>query len=126
MNIETRWFLVIVASTVAAIIATMAATGNAWSMVPLLWFLAVCPGMPFVRMLRPADPVQRWIAAIGLSMAIDAIVAEVLLYTRTYTVVRAVVILGAIACLGAGGSLRRLRTRGDPEPAEAEPTALPV
>jgi hypothetical protein len=121
MNDDVRWLVVIVASTVAAIVATLLATGNAISMVPLFWFFAVCPGMPYVRMFRGNDPVQLWTTAIGLSIAIVALVAEAMLYTHTFSAIGVVCITGVVAC--AGAVIGRLRTRGDPEP--AEPASVP-
>lgn len=116
MTAATRWLLLVVASSVAAVLAADAATGDARSMVPLLWFLAVIPGLPYVRMLRNThEPVALWIAALGLSLAMDALVAEALLYTERYTATTAVVVLAAVACLGAViGRLREHEEVTDP------------
>jgi hypothetical protein len=119
MTSATRWFLLIVGSSAAAVAAAVAATGDARSMLPLLWFLAVIPGLPYVRMLRNTrEPVALWITAVGLSIALDALVAEALLYTHSYTATTAVVVLAVVACVGA--AISRLRSQGEaPEPAEA-------
>jgi hypothetical protein len=119
MTSSTRWFLLVVASSIAAVLAAAAATGDAVSMVPLLWFLAVIPGLPYVRMLRnTAEPVALWVTALGLSLAIDALVAEALLYTDAYTARTTVVVLAIVAC--AGATIGRLRMHGEvSEPAEA-------
>ena len=113
-----RWTALIVGSSVLAVIAAIAETGNALSMVPILWFLAVIPGLPYMRMLRSSgEPMTLWIAAIGLSLAIDTVVAEALLYTETYTATAAIVVLAVIAVTGA--VIGRLRTAGEAsEPAE--------
>jgi hypothetical protein len=114
----TRWFLLVVASSTAAVLAAFAATGDARSMVPLLWFLAVIPGLPYVRLARNTkEPVALWITALGLSLALDALVAEALLYTGRYTAATAVVVLAAVACLGA--VIGRLRDGDRSEPADA-------
>jgi hypothetical protein len=111
----TRWFLLVVGSSVAALLATIAASGDAVSMVPLLWFLAVIPGLPYVRLLRnTTDPVALWITAVGLSIAIDAIVAEVLLYTHTFTAANTVLVLAFVACGGAAITLRRQAEPSEP------------
>jgi hypothetical protein len=119
MTSATRWTVLVVASSIAAVLAAIAATGDARSMIPLLWFLAVIPGLPYVRMLRnTTDAVALWVTALGLSISIDAVVAEALLYTHTYTATTAVVVLACIACLGA--VIGRLRLPGGAsEPAEA-------
>lgn len=114
MNPAARWLVVVVASTLAAIVATMIGSGNALSTIPLLWFLAVCPGMPYARLIGagPApDPVQRWITAIALSLALGAVVAEVLLYAGWFTSFRTVLLLGVIACAGAARDLVRTNRR---------------
>jgi hypothetical protein len=118
MTSATRWFLLVVASSTAAVLAAFAATGDARSMVPLLWFLAVIPGLPYVRMVRTTrEPVALWIAALGLSLAMDVLVAEVLLYTHRYTAATAVVVLAVLAGLGA--AIGRVREGDRSEPAEA-------
>lgn len=117
MTSSNRWFLLVVGSSVAGVLATVAATGDALSMVPLLWFLAVIPGLPYVRLLRnTTDPVALWVTALGLSIAIDALVAEALLYARSYTATTAVVVLALIAGLGA--AIGRYRPHGE----ASEPT----
>jgi hypothetical protein len=100
----TRWLVVIVASTALALVAGAIASGTGLSMVPLLWFLAVCPGMPYARMINAgptADLTQRWITAVGLSLALAAVVGEILLYAGAFSGLRTVAILGVIACAGA-------------------------
>jgi small-conductance mechanosensitive channel len=111
------WQFVIVTSTLVALIATAVGTGTAFTTLPVLWFLAVCPGMAFVRLLAMEDPVLRWISAIGLSVALGAVVAEALLFAHLYTGFRTIVVLGVLAC--AGAVIGRRRARGNPEPADA-------
>jgi hypothetical protein len=115
MRNPTRWFLLVVASSVLALIATLASTGDAFSMVPLLWFLAVIPGLPFILMLRARqEPVAFWLTVVGLSIAIDAAVAEVLLYTDAYSAEAAIFALVGIAYCGAAiGRMRALAHEGE-------------
>jgi hypothetical protein len=110
------WSFVIVASTVVAVIAAMVGTGSAFTTIPVLWFLAVCPGMAYVRMLGFDDTALRWISAIGLSIALGAVVAEALLLAHLYTGFRTIVVLGVLAC--AGAVIGRRRVRGSSEPAD--------
>jgi hypothetical protein len=116
-RLANLWLLVIAVWSAAAIGAAAGADGSGFTMLPLLWFLAACPGLPYALLLRLADPVQRWVLAIGLSVALDAVVAEVLLYAGWYTGLRTVVVLAVIACVGA--LIGRLSVRGDAEPADA-------
>jgi hypothetical protein len=73
-------------------------------------------------MLRIDDPIHRWTMTIGLSIALDAIIAEVLLYTHKYTAVRVVFLLAVVAC--AGAVITRLSVGGEPDP--AEPAVAPI
>lgn len=124
MSARTGWTLLVVGSSLLAVIAAAAGRGDGWSFLPLLWFLAVIPGLPYVRMAGPGGgPIGLWVGAFALSVAIDAVVAEILLYTNSYGAARAVFVLAGIACLGEAFS--RLRHTGDaPEPAEH--AAMPV
>ncbi len=118
MMTADRCVVIVAASSALALLATAAGTGNALSMIPLLWFLAVIPGLPFVRMLRnDHDPLAFWLTALALSVAIDALVAEALLYGRGFSALGVVCVLAGIAWLGA--AIGRLRS---PE-GDAEPTA---
>jgi hypothetical protein len=121
-RLANLWLLIIVTSTALAIVATLVADGSALTTVPLLWFLAVCPGIPYAQLLRLDDPIQRGIIAIGLSVAIDAVVAEALLLTDAYTATRTVVALGVVAC--AGAVIARVRAQGDDEPADLPVTPI--
>ena len=116
MTLENRWLTVVLASSVVAVLAAIASTGDALTTAELIWFLAVIPGLPYIRMLwKDADPVAFWITTIGLSLAMDTVVAEALLYAHAYSAVAAVSVLAGLACLGAAiGRLRASRERAEP------------
>lgn len=117
MNVEDRWTALVVASSVVAILAAIAATGNAFSMVPMLWFLAFIPGLPYVRLLKNNDdPVAIGLTSVGLSLAMGALIAEALLYLDAYSAVTTVTVLAVIAC--AGAVIGRLRSVEDADPAD--------
>jgi hypothetical protein len=130
VNTSHRWALVILVSSLAALLATDVASGTPLTTVPLLWFLAVCPGMPYARLVTSpgTDWVQRWMTAVGLSLGLGAVVAEILLYTGAFTGFTAVAVLGAIAILGALVEQWRSATAASAETGEmspAEPTGSP-
>jgi hypothetical protein len=105
-----RWLTVILASIAAALSAVAIESGVA--AVPVLWFLAVCPGMPYARMIRAGggeDPVLRWVTAVGLSLALAAVVSEGLLLAGVFTGMRTIAILAWIAVAGAVVEYRRAR-----------------
>jgi len=49
------------------------------------WFLFLCPGMAFVRLLRVGESLTELTLALALSLAINAIVAITMLYTGTWS-----------------------------------------
>lgn len=116
-RLANQWLLVNAVSSAVAIVATVAGEGTALTTVPLLWFLAVCPGLGYVHLLGMDDAMRRWTITIALSLALDALVAEALLYTHMYTALRVVVVLAVVAC--AGAVIARLKVRGKTDPAEA-------
>src|SRR5215216_6304062 len=66
-----------------------------------LWFLLVCPGMAFVRLLRLDESYYEWTLAIALSISLDAIVACILLYTGLWSITLGLSIVIIISLLGA-------------------------
>ena len=65
------------------------------------WFLMVCPGMAFVRLLRIQDQFAQWSLAIALSLALDASVAGSMLYAGVWSPTWAVVMLTGVSVSGA-------------------------
>jgi hypothetical protein len=114
MSGRNAWTLLVVGASVVAVIAAASGTGDGWSFLPLLAFLAVIPGLPYVRLAGTGGgPIGIWVGAVALSVAIGAVVAEILLYTGSYGAARAVFVLAGIACLGevfVGGRQPRAST----------------
>jgi hypothetical protein len=127
-RLANQWLLVIGLSSAVAIIAALVADGSPLTVLPMLWFLAVCPGLPYAQLLRLDDSVQRWVIAVGLSVALTAVVAEALLLTGWYTGLRTVVLLAVVACTGAVIGRLRVRDDGSSDPAApgGEATVAPI
>jgi len=66
-----------------------------------LWFLLLCPGMALVRLLRVGAIAVELSLAIALSLALDTLVAGVMIYTGTWAPERGLIVLIAISVLGA-------------------------
>jgi hypothetical protein len=84
--------------------------------------------MPYARLVAPPvddDPVRRWIMAVGLSIALAAVVAETLLYAGAFTAFTTIAVLGGIAVVGAviGLVVERTRARRAAEPSLAATTS---
>jgi hypothetical protein len=67
----------------------------------VLWFLFICPGMAYVRLLRLKQYLVEWVLAIALSLALDLIVASMLLYAGRWSPSWALLILIGLSSVGA-------------------------
>jgi hypothetical protein len=99
------WPAIIILSGVGA---GVVALGNVESPIrPLiaLWFLFVCPGMAFVRLLRLGEGLSEWPLAIALSLALDVIVAAAMLYAGAWSPRWGLV---ALICLSFSGAILQI------------------
>ncbi len=65
------------------------------------WFLLVCPGMAFVRLLRIQNGLALWTLAIALSFALSILVPTLMLYANLWSPNGTLVILAAASIAGA-------------------------
>lgn len=90
-----------------------------------LWFLLVCTGMSFVRLLGIKDFVVELVLAIALSIAMSTIVSEILVLSEQWMPIRGLYILIGLSLVGVMLQVvvpfRRLQT-GETAP-EASPQA---
>lgn len=87
----------------AACIALVVFAGVATPARPFiaLWFLLLCPGMALVRLMRVGGIATELSLAVALSLALEALVAGVMVYTRTWAPTRGLIVLIAISVAGA-------------------------
>jgi uncharacterized membrane protein len=76
-----------------------------------LWFLSLCPGMAFVRFLDLGEQLPELIVAIALSLALDSIVAGLMVYTGTWSPRMGLAVLIALSVVGALLQLQRDRAK---------------
>ncbi len=67
------------------------------------WFMFICPGMAWVRLLRLPESYVEWSLAIALSLALAAIVSGVMLYAGVWSPRWGVAVLIGISEVGAIG-----------------------
>jgi hypothetical protein len=79
------WQLIILLSAIAAGVVALALPGTVLSLIVILWFLLVCPGLMVVLCLNLKETVAIWTLALALSVAIDAIVASIALYAGIWS-----------------------------------------
>ncbi|HEY5014174.1 MAG TPA: hypothetical protein VIK61_15930, partial [Acidimicrobiia bacterium] len=75
--------------------------GTPITFVVVLVFLASCPGAGLVAPLDLDDPTLSGVLLVASSLALDALVAEALLYVHQFTGARVIAVLGLIAIAGA-------------------------
>jgi len=63
-------------------------------------FMLICPGMAFAHLLPGKDQITRFILVIGLSLALDTAIAEVVLYLGIWSPRLILLILIGFCCLG--------------------------
>jgi hypothetical protein len=102
MSMRTWSPVVIVASSALAMFqGVMSSDPSTLRTAQVVWFLAVCPGLAIVGLLRLRDP---WLEAAlvpALSFSIDVIVGGVLAYSGLWSASTAILILIVISVSGA-------------------------
>lgn len=101
--IRSRWIwpAVILVSAAATGFFFFEGSASPLRLMTTLWFLLVCPGMAFVRLLRLEATRYEWTLAVILSISVDAIVAALLVYTRLRSIGLGLSILIVLSLLGA-------------------------
>ena len=66
-----------------------------------LWFLLVCPGMAFARLLRIRDRVREWTLAVALSLVLETILATTMVYARLWSPKGGLGVLMGLSTIGA-------------------------
>lgn len=65
-----------------------------------LWFFLLCPGLPIVRMIRFRSLTEQLLLAIVASIALDMLVAGVLLYADVWTAKATFYALASMSYIG--------------------------
>lgn len=99
-SIRDRWSRIVVCSAFAALLTVLAPVHGAVRSITVLWFLLVCPGLAFVRLLCLHDVLAESVLTIALSLAISGTASGALMYARLWTPTRALLLVTAIT-LGA-------------------------
>lgn len=92
---------VVAVAAVAAAGAALVGAPDAVRVPLVLGFLLIGPGMAFVPLLDLDDPVAQLTVALGVSLALDLVVAMAMLYAGAWSPVASLVVLAAIALAGA-------------------------
>ena len=105
------WPIVITVSALSAGLFVFADIQSPLRAPVIWWFLLVCPGMAFVRALRFTDRIAVWSLAIALSLALDAIVAGLMLYAGMWSPPIGLAVLIGLSLIGVVLQLRPVTDR---------------
>jgi hypothetical protein len=109
---EMGWPTVIVASAAAVAAASIMQVGPPMRPMAAFWVLLVCPGMAFVPLLPIRDRLVQFGFAVALSIGLDGLVSETLLYSRAWSYQGQLAVLIGICLIGTMLQIRRgLRRR---------------
>jgi hypothetical protein len=93
------WPIIISASAFLLVIVTI--SGAAFRPLVAFWFLLICPGMAFVRLLHIEEFVAEFTLAIALSIALNTIVAESMVLAGAWSPNGGLIALAGLSILGA-------------------------
>jgi hypothetical protein len=93
---DSAWAVALTGSACAAAGAVhFLPPGSPWRLAVVLWFLTCCPGMAVVRLLR-LEQLALWVLAVATSLALDLVVAAVMMYAGLWDPPSAVLCLALI------------------------------
>jgi uncharacterized membrane protein len=65
------------------------------------WFLLVCPGMAFIRLLNLKEAIFEWVLAVALSMALGMIFSEAAVLNQRWSPEAVSILLASLSLFGA-------------------------
>jgi hypothetical protein len=110
-------------SAVAAVALMLADSGSALRPAVLFWFLLVCPGMALVPLLELENAWTELTLGIATSLALDTLVASVMVEARLWSPGGGVLGLGVVTLLVSAVQIVEAR-RGSTPRTTALPAAL--
>lgn len=109
MKRSLRWPIIILASALLSVFVTI--TGGAFRPVVVFWFLLICPGMAFVRLLHIDDFVTELTLAVAFSVAMSTIVAETMVLAGIWSSEGGLLVLVSVSMLGAAFQIIEAKRR---------------
>lgn len=111
MRLSWLWPTVIILSAIAVGLVTFVMPDTPLRPLIVFWFLFICPGMAFVRLLHLKELVVEWTLALALSFFIDAVIGGIFLYAGRWSPTGILIILIGISLGGALLQLAFLLTK---------------
>jgi hypothetical protein len=101
----------VLVSTAAAAVAAVAAGGSDLSMIAIVLFVLVCPGLALVPLLGLDDVWAEVTLAFAVSVTVSTVVATTLLFAGLWSPTAIFIGLATISLAGAGLQLQRARQK---------------
>lgn len=109
---QLLWVVILLLSTAGALLTIfelLPAGAQPWV---VGWFLLLCPGMAFVRLLDLDNALVELVVALALSLTLDTMVAWLLVLGEFWQPRLAIVLLAALATIGIVLQVRQIRQGG--------------
>ncbi len=94
------WPIIIIVSAIGAGVAAFLDIGAPIQTVIGFWFLLICPGMAYVRLLEIKEFFTELVLAVTLSIAINTIVSQVLVFANLWSPMAGLLVLIDISSVG--------------------------
>jgi hypothetical protein len=101
-------------SALLAVAAVVADVGSPLQPALVFWFVLVCPGMPYVGLVRTASPSFAVAMSIAISCALAVVVSQAMLFAGVWNPLLGLIglaeltVLGAVVDVGLDRRARRL------------------
>jgi hypothetical protein len=96
------WPIVIAGSAVSAVIFTVLNVVSPIRAAIAFWFMGFCPGMAFIGALNLKGILSKITFAIALSLALDMLVSEAIVYARVWSPNTGIILLAGLSFIGIG------------------------
>ncbi|NPV68877.1 MAG: hypothetical protein HPY64_17245 [Anaerolineae bacterium] len=95
------WPVIIIISAAAACLTVFVFPASPLRPALTLWFLLVCPGMAFVRLLDITPSYLEWMLGVALSLALDTLLSALMMYAHAWSWELALLLLAMLSVGGA-------------------------
>lgn len=109
---KLSWPVVIILSALAASLVNFVFPDLVGRPIVVMWFLCVCPGMMLIRFFQLREPITEWTLAIALSLAIDAAIAGIQMYSGHWSPSITLVIITGICIIGVFIQMIQINIKG--------------
>ncbi len=94
------WSIIILLSCISLVAIVLAGYHSPLRVALALWFLLVCPGMAFIRLLHIESLVIELSLAVALSLSLDTVVSMGLVYSDLWSYELALAVLVWLTVVG--------------------------